>query len=231
MRRSFRRVKPKHAKVHLVKIFLVRHGETQWNKLGKFQGQIDIALNQRGLAQARDAARAALTWRPAALYSSPLRRTMQVAEEVSRKIGLPVTVDSRLMELNLGELEGATNQQMREEWVQVYRNWRENPGTTTMPGGESMAQLRERAWQSLLAVEEKHWEESSVVMVSHNFAIRCIIAQLLGMPWSHFHQTYLDLGSVCIIENTGEITDRRRRLKSYNSIGHLSPENQPAGSG
>ena len=198
-----------------------------------------MALNQRGLAQARDAAKAALAWHPAALYSSPLRRTMQVAEEVSRKVGLPVTVDPRLMELNLGELEGATNRQMREEWSQVYRGWRENPGTTVMPGGESLAQLQERAWQSFLEVEETHLEDEAVLMVSHNFAIRCVISQLLGIPWSHFHETYLDLGSVCTIEttretigaSTGETTGFRRRLKSYNSVSHLSPENQPSGSG
>ena len=218
-----------------MKIFLIRHGETQWNKLGKFQGQVDVALNQRGLAQARDAARAALTWRPAALYSSPLRRTKQVAEEVSRKVGLPVRVDPRLMELNLGELEGATSRQMREEWSQVYRSWRENPGATVMPGGESMAQLQERVWRSFLEVEETHLEDEAVLMVSHNFAIRCIISQLLGIPWSHYHGTYLDLGSVCTIETTRE-TDRettgfRRRLKSYNSVSHLSSENQPSGSG
>ena len=218
-----------------MKIFLVRHGETQWNKLGKFQGQVDVALNQRGLAQARDAARAALTWRPAALYSSPLRRTMQVAEEVSRKVGLPVAVDPRLMELNLGELEGATSQQMREEWSQVYRSWRENPGATVMPGGESMVQLRERVWQSFLEIEEAHSADEAVLMVSHNFAIRCIISQLLGIPWSHYHATYLDLGSVCIIESVPAPSDEtagfRRRLKSYNSVSHLSPENQPSGSG
>ena len=216
-----------------MKIFLVRHGETQWNKLGKFQGQVDVALNQRGLAQARDAAKAALVWRPAALYSSPLRRTMQVAEEVSRKVGLEVIVDPRLMELSLGELEGATSQQMREEWFQVYQCWRENPGDTVMPGGESMAQLRERVWQSLLEVEEAHWGDEAVMVFSHNFAIRCIISQLLGMPWSHFHQTYLDLGSVCTIETIretgGNSTGHRRWLKGYNSISHLSPENQPSG--
>ena len=218
-----------------MKIFLIRHGETQLNKLGKFQGQVDVALNQQGLAQARDAARAALTWRPAALYSSPLRRTMQVAEEVSRKVGLQVRVEPRLMELNLGELEGATSRQMREKWSQVYRSWRENPGATVMPGGESLAQLQERVWQSFLEVEETHLEGEAVLMVSHNFAIRCIISQLLGIPWSHFHGTYLDLGSVCTIETTretaGETTGRRRRLKSYNSVSHLSPENQPNGSG
>ena len=94
-----------------------------------------------------------------------------------------------------------------------------------------MAQLQERVWQSLLEVEETHLEDETVLMVSHNFAIRCIISQLLGIPWSHFHGTYLDLGSVCTIETNRETTGHRRRLKSYNSVSHLSPENQPSGSG
>jgi len=139
------------------------------------------------------------------------------------------------MELNLGELEGATGRQMQEEWSQVYRSWRENPGATVMPGGESLAQLQERVWQSFLEVEEAHLDDEAVLMVSHNFAIRCVISKLLGIPWSHFHGTYLDLGSVCTIETTGETTREttgfRRRLKGYNSISHLSPENQPSGSG
>lgn len=98
-----------------------------------------------------------------------------------------------------------------------------------------MAQLQERVWQSFLEVEETHLEDEAVLMVSHNFAIRCVISKLLGIPWSHFHGTYLDLGSVCTIESTGETTRDttgfRRRLKSYNSISHLSPENQPSGTG
>ena len=98
-----------------------------------------------------------------------------------------------------------------------------------------MVQLRERVWQSFLEVEETHLEDDAVLMVSHNFAIRCIISQLLDIPWSHFHETYLDLGSVCVIETTREVAGKTtgfgRRLKSYNSISHLSPENQPTGSG
>lgn len=205
-----------------MKFFLVRHGETEWNRLGRFQGQADIALNDRGLAQARDTARAAVSWRPSALYASPLVRTMQVAEEISGKIGLPIIPDARLMELNLGQLEGVTGQAMQEQWSQVYQGWRNDPGATEMPEGESLAQLQDRAWQVLLDLEQSHGEDEAVVLVSHNFAIRTIVSKLLGMPLSHFHQTYLSLSSICTLESTS----RGRRLLAYNSTCHLFPENR-----
>lgn len=205
-----------------MKVFLVRHGETEWNRLGRFQGQADIALNDRGLAQARDTARATVSWRPSALYASPLVRTMQVAEEISGKIGLPIIPDARLMELNLGQLEGVTGQAMQEQWSQVYQGWRNDPGATEMPGGESLAQLQDRAWQVLLDLEQSHGEDEAVVLVSHNFAIRTIVSKLLGMPWSHFHQTYLSLSSICTLESNS----RGRRLLAYNSTCHLFPENR-----
>ena len=205
-----------------MKFFLVRHGETEWNRLGRFQGQVDIALNDRGLAQARDTARAAVSWRPSALYASPLVRTMQVAEEVSGRVGLPIIPEPRLMELNLGQLDGVTGQEMQEQWSQVYRGWRHDPETTVMPGGESLAQLQARAWQVLLDLEQSHDEQEVVVLVSHNFAIRTIVTKLLGMPWSHFHQTYLSLGSICTLESNS----RGRRLLCYNSTSHLFPENR-----
>ena len=206
-----------------MKVFLVRHGETEWNRLGRFQGQVDITLNEVGLAQARDTARAAVGWQPSALYASPLVRTMQVAEEVSGRIGLPIISDPRLMELNLGKLEGVTGREMQEQWSQVYQGWRQDPGATAMPGGESLAELQTRAWQVVLDLEQSHGEDETLVLISHNFAIRTVISKLLGMPWSHFHQTYLSLGSVCTLESNS----RGRRLLCYNSTCHLSSENRP----
>ena len=96
-------------------IFLVRHGETEWNSLGRFQGQVDVTLNSRGVGQSLDIAKASFTWGLNAIYTSPLIRTMQVAEEIGKQIGLPVITDDRLMELSLGELEGITGQDMRSK--------------------------------------------------------------------------------------------------------------------
>ena len=96
-----------------MKLHLVRHGETEWNKLGRFQGQQDIALNPRGVAQAKETARAMADEGVIALYSSPLQRTMQVANEISRLASVPVVPLPGVKELNLGELEGVTGVEMR----------------------------------------------------------------------------------------------------------------------
>ncbi len=91
-----------------------------------------------------------------------------------------------------------------------------------MPGGESLTQLQDRTWQAFLNVEESHSDEDIIVVVSHNFAIRAICAKMLGMPLSHFHRMYLNLGSVSMVER-GQMG---WRLLTYNSTCHLSPENQ-----
>lgn len=205
-----------------MKLFLVRHGETEWNKLGRFQGQNDNSLNELGLAQARDTARAAISWQPTVLYSSPLCRTMQVSEEISRLVGLPVTLEPRLKELNLGKLEGVTGEEMRTAWPQVYETWRNDPQKVMMPGGESLVQLQERTWAAFQDLEQVHSQDDVIVMISHNFAIRALCGRLLGLPLSHFHRMYLSLGSV----STMERSSLGWRLLTYNSTCHLSPENR-----
>ena len=205
-----------------MKFYLVRHGETEWNKLGKFQGLTDVSLNERGLAQARDSARAALSWDYDALYASSLTRTMQVAEEIRKVTGVPMVTDPGLRELSLGDLEGVTGAEMRAGWPWVYEAWRKNPADVVMPNGESLAQLQKRAWQIILEIERSHSDESGVVVVSHNFTIRTIICAILDIPLRNFHRMSLGLGSLCAFESDGN----GRRLITYNCNSHLSPENR-----
>ena len=184
-----------------MRFFLVRHGETEWNKLGRFQGHEDISLNERGMAQAKETARAALEWGHCAIYSSPLVRTVQVAEEITKVTPMTVSKEPGLKELSLGDLEGVTGEQMREEWPIVFAQWRANPEKMSMPNGESLVQLRERAWQVILDIEEKHTPEDSVVVISHNFTIRSIVGELLGQPLEFFHRMSLNLASVCTFDS------------------------------
>lgn len=205
-----------------MKFILVRHGETEWNKLGRFQGHKDISLNERGMAQAKETAQAAAKWGHCAIYSSPLIRTVQVAEEIAKVTPMTVSKEPGLKELSLGELEGVTGQEMRDGWPEVFATWRSNPEKTSMPNGESLVQLRERAWQVILDIEKKHAADDSVVVISHNFAIRSIVGELLGQPLEFFHRMSLNLASV----STFDSDERGRRLTGYNSTGHLSPDNR-----
>jgi broad specificity phosphatase PhoE len=205
-----------------LKFYLVRHGETEWNKLGKFQGVTDVTLNERGISQAMESAQAAADWGCSAIYSSPLSRTMRVAEEIGRLTSTPVVSKAGLMELSLGDLEGVTGEEMRRGWPEVYEAWRDSPEQTAMPNGESLAQLQERAWEAIVEIEEAHGDDESIVVVSHNFAIRTVICALVGVPLANFHRMSLSLGSLCTFEKDV----RGRRLTAYNSTSHLSPENR-----
>ena len=205
-----------------MKIYLLRHGETEWNKLGKFQGLTDVSLNKRGLSQARDSARAALSWEHNALYASSLTRTVQVAEEIRKLTGIPLVTDPGLRELSLGDLEGVTGAEMRAGWPGLYQTWRNNPADVVMPNGESLEQLQARAWKVILDIERDHADEEGVVVVSHNFTIRTIICAILDIPLYNFHRMSLGLGSLCTFESDGN----GRRLITYNCNSHLSPENR-----
>jgi probable phosphoglycerate mutase len=205
-----------------MKLVLVRHGETDWNKLGRFQGHRDVELNEKGSAQAQETAPAVAKWQHSAVYSSPLHRAMRVAEEISLLSGMPVVPVPEFMELKLGDLEGITGEDLRKTWPELAATWRSDPGRVLMPNGESLAQLQERAWCALMDLEQAHQKDEAVIVVSHNFAIRTMIGKLLGVPLSNFHRMSLNLASICVIE-----CDRRgRRLVTYNSTFHLSPENR-----
>lgn len=205
-----------------MKFFVVRHGETDWNKLGRFQGHTDISLNDRGLSQARETAVASEDWDYTAIYSSPLVRTVQVAEEIAKVTPMLVSQEPGLKELSLGDLEGVTGEEMRNDWPALFAAWRTEPEKMSMPNGESLGELRDRTWQVILDIEQKHSSDDSIVVISHNFAIRSIVNELLGMPLAYFHRMSLNLASVCTFDSD----ERGRRLTGYNSTSHLSPENR-----
>ena len=205
-----------------MKFFVVRHGETDWNKLGRFQGHTDISLNDRGLSQARETAVASEDWGYTAIYSSPLVRTVQVAEEIAKVTPMLVSQEPGLKELSLGDLEGVTGEEMRNDWPALFAAWRTEPEKMSMPNGESLGELRDRTWQVILDIEQKHSSDESIVVISHNFAIRSIVNELLGMPLAYFHRMSLNLASVCTFDSD----ERGRRLTGYNSTSHLSPGNR-----
>ena len=200
-----------------MKFYLVRHGETEWNKLGRFQGQYDTQLNAAGVEQARVIALAARDWDITAICASPLTRTMQVASEIGQALGLPVSTHDGLKELALGELEGVTGDQMRAGWPHVYDTWNAFPERVAMPGGESLAALEERSWQAVLELQETFSHEDNLAIISHNFTIRAICGKLLGVPLANFHRMRLALGSVSVFE----MDTSGPRLLTYNSTCHL----------
>ncbi len=202
-----------------MRLVLVRHGETAWNREGRFQGQSQIGLNQRGILQAQQIAKVVPPMKPSALYSSPLPRTLMTAEEISKELSSPVVPIDGFKEINLGELEGITAQEMRSRHGQIYSAWRKDPSEVVFPGGESIKQLQERSWRAILDLEQAH-RNDVIVVVSHNFAIRTILCRFLGLPLSRLQLLRVDLGSISILDSRTSSP----QVAGINDRCHLSHE-------
>src|SRR5579864_752368 len=128
-----------------VRILLARHGETVFNVEGRWQGQSDSPLTERGRAQARELARALADEPITAVYTSDLGRAAQTAAEVARVHGLDVVMDVRLREIHVGEWTGKGRAEIEASWPDGLRQWATEPARYLMPGGESLQDAQARA--------------------------------------------------------------------------------------
>jgi len=208
-----------------LRLILVRHGETDPNKFGRILGDSAAPLNSTGRAQARAVAHALTRDLPFTLYSSPLGRAMETARTIADALGLPVTVLDDLAEVDCGDIEGLTNAEMRRRFPKLAREWMENAATARPPGGETMVEVKTRAWRAVDRLRLKHVEET-VVAVSHGFTISAIVSTLLGMRLQHFQRIRQDVGAFARMDFDGD----RPTLISANETWHLDglvPENGP----
>ncbi len=163
-----------------LRLFLLRHGETQWNREGRYQGCVDVRLSPEGVAQA-EAASLALAERPlAAIYSSPLSRALETAEAIAARHGLPVRIDPAFREICHGLWEGLTAGEVRARFPDLYAQWRATPETVTMPEGESLTEVRARVLDGLERLRAKH-DGETVCLVAHGTPVRLLILEALGM--------------------------------------------------
>jgi len=158
-----------------IRLVLWRHGQTQWNVDGRFQGQSDIPLDAVGEQQAERAARLLAGLRPDAIVSSDLVRAMATAAPLARLTGLTVTTDKDLRERFGGLWEGLTDTEIRTRYPAEHAAW-------IPPGGESSAIVAERAGAALERIAAGMAPGTLVVVVSHGAAIRLGAARLLGFP-------------------------------------------------
>ncbi len=161
-------------------IILVRHGQTDWNLEGRYQGCADVALNAIGREQAELAAAGLSTRRIDALYSSPLSRALNTAEAIGRRQGLGVCVDPRLKEIDLGEWEGMLAERIAGAYPQLHRQWVEDPRPARPPGGESIREVHDR---TIAAVEEmiRRHPGGTLCLVTHKTAMVVIRTHYLGL--------------------------------------------------
>jgi broad specificity phosphatase PhoE len=192
-----------------------------WNRENRVLGQNEVELNETGRKQAERLALAFKDEKVAAIYCSPLRRARETAEEIARFHELPVVADDALMEIDAGELDGLTFDEMRERYGEFLEQWLRDATAIAMPGGESMGQLQQRAWAGVERIVSAHPDET-VIVVSHSFAIQSIICKALGMALSNFRRLRLNVGSLSILD----FGKRGTRLVLFNDTCHLREEGQ-----
>jgi alpha-ribazole phosphatase len=179
----------------MIRLILVRHGETLWTAQRRYQGQTDVPLSDMGRRQAEALGRFFIGQSVDRLYSSDLQRAVHTAEPVSRALGIPVTQDRRLRETFFGEWEGRTYNEIEARWPRDLAVWYDDPVAHTPPGGERLALLKERVAAFVDDMRRQHKGET-VVTVAHGGVIRAILLHELGLPSPVFWRIAVDAGSL-----------------------------------
>ena len=184
-----------------MKIILIRHGETDWNSLQKYQGHKDIPLNAAGRKQAQKVADYLYDNEDIEnLYCSDLSRTKETADIIGKKLGLEPICDFRLRELNFGKWEGMTFSEVYKKYPDEFNQWYNNTMEFKIPGGESLTEILARSLLALNEIKKRH--NSTIAIVTHGGVIRAILNHLgrTDILW----KTALPPCSITTLNSTGD---------------------------
>lgn len=169
----------------VTRIYLIRHGETDWNRVGLYQGTTDVPLNHRGREQARVVARSLACVRFAAVYTSPLGRARETADVIMGGREMSVIVLPELREICYGLWQGKSFQWLQRTWPAFAHRWRSEPWTVRFPGGETLAELRARVSGVLRRILAVHPGET-VLVCGHGHVNRLLLMELAHRPPDDF---------------------------------------------
>jgi len=180
----------------------VRHGETDWNREKRVQGSKGAPMNPAGHEQAKGLARVLWEVPLAAVYSSELPRALETASYVAGPHRVNVTTDPRLNEIHHGDWEGLAESELPD--YELYKKWREDPTSVTLPGAESLAQVRDRAVEAMREIAARHpASEGLVAVVSHQIVLAVLKCHVLDRPWNQIRRLALGVASYEVL-TTGE---------------------------
>lgn len=201
----------------MTQILLVRHGQTEWNRIERFRGRIDVPLNAVGRRQAEQTgAWIAARWQVSAVYSSPLSRAVDTAQAIARHYDLVVIPNPGVIDLNLGDWQGKTPQQVQETWPEDFATWLNHPEDIRFPGGETLDELRARTREAIRVLGERHPDET-IVVVAHTDVNRAILLNVLNWPTNRIWQLGQDNCAINIIY----MEDGQAKIISMNITEHL----------
>jgi broad specificity phosphatase PhoE len=200
----------------ITSVYLIRHGQTAWNKEEIFRGRTDIPLDETGLKQAKLAGEYFKGMKIHGIYSSSLSRAWETAQRIARFHNLEVQPMSGILDMSFGKWEGQAHQEIKKIDSETYRRWKEKPHLVRLPGGESLDDVRVRAMAALEEVIRNH-PGKTLVLVSHRVVNKVLICAILGLDNSHFWQITQDTTAINLIQNR----DGKYILSLMNETCHL----------
>lgn len=200
-----------------MRIYLVRHGQTIRGREETFRGRMDVPLDDTGRSQAASTAKALREANLAAVYTSPLSRATDTARAIAVPHNLNVAVLEALTDIDVGEWEGLSTDQIRSEYGKLYLDWQTGPDSFTFPGGESLSDVSARAISALGSILSSHSPDDEVVVVSHRVLTKLILLDILHAPVSSFWK--LSQGPCCI--NVVNHTEAGYIVEAVNCVSHL----------
>lgn len=199
----------------MTKILFIRHGQTDWNAAGRWQGHADVPLNETGRQQARALAQRLASWPLEAIVTSDLQRCQETARLLAAPHGLEPVPDPRWRERDVGEFSGMTSQETRASHPELWEG--AVHGMVDPPNGETFADLRVRAMEAFTAVSQQYARQT-IAVVTHGGVLHTLLAQILGVS----EETY---GRFTLRGNTGlsivEIGKRGPIVSRLNDTTHL----------
>lgn len=162
-------------------LYLIRHGETPWNVEGRYQGQLDPPLTERGRRQAQATAKELASVGFEAIYSSDLARAHQTAQALAEEIGLEVQLDPRLREIDQGEWQGVLIGDIRTGWPEEIQGWEQDPWHHHPPGGERLEEVQQRLLAAIDEIVANHWQ-GTVAIFAHKLPIALLKIRYQGHP-------------------------------------------------
>jgi broad specificity phosphatase PhoE len=180
------------------KVFLVRHGITDWHRERKVMGHRDVALNEEGVEQARAAAASLAGSGIAEVISSPLVRALQTAEIIGQQFGIEVARDPRLIDLRVGpRWEGKSYEEVAA--APEYKQFLADPTSDSIPGAENLHDAKLRAVAAIEQALRDNPSGESICVITHAGIIRVLITHYMGSPPANYHRVRVAPGSISIL--------------------------------
>jgi broad specificity phosphatase PhoE len=204
-------------------VYLIRHGETEWNIIGRWQGILDVQLNKVGREQAQKLAEEAKNTGIEAIYSSDLSRAAETAQALAAPLGLTPILDTRLRELHIGVFQGLKEAEIKQKYPEEFAAFLANPLEYRIPEGESRMDLQARVfalWKELLSSSQ----HQTIALVSHNGTLKMLLSALFPEKTDFFQSHSIPNATLNVLkrlENTWQLEILSESSKTQSKAGYF----------